>query len=127
MTTGPTSDPSPPIQENVAGSSLDPVEARPAKKKVNPLVDLIETEQTYVELLAVIIRRVASAWSRSNFPPSQLDTMFRAVETIYRTNRGLLSVGFQVRTIVINLSTYIPGRLETERYWAESKLPQGTG
>ncbi|KAF8332387.1 uncharacterized protein EI90DRAFT_3055471 [Cantharellus anzutake] len=67
------------------------LEIRPAKKKLNPLLDLIETEKVYVDLLAAVIRRVASAWSRSNFPPRQLDAMFRAVESVYRANRGLLS------------------------------------
>lgn len=62
------------------------------KKKVNPLVDLIETEKTYVDLLAAIIRRVAAAWSRANFPPPQLDAVFRSVEVVYRANRALLAV-----------------------------------
>lgn len=66
---------------------------RQAKKKVNPLVDLIGTEKSYVDLLAAIIRRVAAAWSRSNFPPPELDAMFRAVEVVYRANRSLLTVG----------------------------------
>ncbi|KAF8307699.1 hypothetical protein DL93DRAFT_2101143 [Clavulina sp. PMI_390] len=61
------------------------------KKKVNPLVDLIETEKSYVDLLAAIIRRVAAAWSRSNFPPPELDAMFRSVEVVYRSNRSLLA------------------------------------
>ena len=64
------------------------------KKKVNPLVDLIETEKTYVDLLAAIIRRVAAAWSRANFPPPQLDAVFRSVEVVYRSNRALLAVCF---------------------------------
>jgi hypothetical protein len=66
--------------------------SKPAKKRLNPLLDLIETERTYVDVLAIIIRRVASAWSRANFPPRELDTMFRAIETVYRANRSLLSV-----------------------------------
>ncbi|PWN46214.1 hypothetical protein IE81DRAFT_129 [Ceraceosorus guamensis] len=59
-------------------------------RKANPLVDLIETETAYVSELSKIIRRVAAAWSRSNFPPPELDTMFRNVESIYRINRGFL-------------------------------------
>ena len=59
-------------------------------KKANPLIDLIETEQTYVDDLASIIKRVAAAWSRTNFPPPALDQMFRAIEAVYRINRVLL-------------------------------------
>ncbi|MCO5607462.1 hypothetical protein L7F22_061658 [Adiantum nelumboides] len=59
-------------------------------KKANPLVDLIETETAYVSELGKIIKKVAGAWSRSNFPPPELDTMFRNVESIYRVNRSFL-------------------------------------
>lgn len=38
------------------------------------------------------IQKVASAWSRSNLPPPELDQMFRAVEAVYKANRSLLSV-----------------------------------
>lgn len=87
-------------------------------KKVNPLTDLVETEKVYVDLLTGVIRvrllllafgfmtpsealiissinvaqKVAAAWSRSNLPPPELDSMFRAVEGVYRANRSLLSV-----------------------------------
>jgi len=30
------------------------------------------------------LQKVAAAWSRSNFPPPALDTMFRAIEAVYR-------------------------------------------
>lgn len=40
----------------------------------------------------LFIQKVASAWSRANFPPTELDAMFRAVEAIFRTNRGFLAV-----------------------------------
>lgn len=70
-------------------------EAPEGKKKLNPLVDLIETEKNYVDLLAGIIRKVASAWSRANFPPPELDSMFRAIEAVYRANRGLLVVCYR--------------------------------
>jgi len=60
-------------------------------KKSNPLTDLIETERSYVDLLAGIIRKVAGAWSRSNLPPPELDTMFRGIESIYKANRSMLS------------------------------------
>ncbi|KAJ1045073.1 hypothetical protein NDA14_007927 [Ustilago hordei] len=59
-------------------------------KKTNPLVDLLETEAAYVSELSKIIKKVAAAWSRSNFPPPELDTMFRNVEAIYRANRSFL-------------------------------------
>ncbi|KAL7424381.1 hypothetical protein Q5752_000063 [Cryptotrichosporon argae] len=54
----------------------------------NPLVDLIDTERVYVEQLGLIIRRVAGAWSRKDFPPPKLDAMFRCVEAVYRANRA---------------------------------------
>ncbi|TCD61430.1 hypothetical protein EIP91_008444 [Steccherinum ochraceum] len=60
-------------------------------KKVNPLTDLVETEKVYVDLLTGVIRKVAAAWSRSNLPPPELDSMFRSVEGVYRANRSLLS------------------------------------
>ncbi|SPO26280.1 related to GEF1 protein [Ustilago trichophora] len=59
-------------------------------KKTNPLVDLLETEAAYVSELSKIIKKVAAAWSRSNFPPPELDAMFRNIEAIYRANRSFL-------------------------------------
>ncbi|KAH7931088.1 hypothetical protein BV22DRAFT_1115861 [Leucogyrophana mollusca] len=59
-------------------------------KKSSPLTDLIESEKIYVEFLTGVIRKVAAAWSRSNLPPKELDTMFRSVEGVYKTNRTLL-------------------------------------
>lgn len=56
--------------------------------KRNPLVDLMDTEKLYVEQLGLVIRRVAAAWSRKDFPPPKLDTMFRCIETVYRANRA---------------------------------------
>ncbi|KAE8251386.1 hypothetical protein A4X13_0g4020 [Tilletia indica] len=61
-----------------------------SKKRSNPLVDLIETEVAYVAELTSIIKKIASAWSRHNFPPPELDTMFRNIEAIYRANRHFL-------------------------------------
>ncbi|WFD44920.1 hypothetical protein MPSI1_003594 [Malassezia psittaci] len=60
------------------------------KRRANPLSELITTEGRYVTELSMIIRRVAGAWSPSNFPPSELDAMFRAVESVYRTNNHFL-------------------------------------
>lgn len=84
------------LQPNGATAHLSvdnaPTAPHQSKKKVNPLVDLIETEKAYVDLLAAIIRKVAAAWSRSNFPPPQLDAMFRSIEVVYRANRSLLVV-----------------------------------
>ncbi|WVW78728.1 hypothetical protein I302_100688 [Kwoniella bestiolae CBS 10118] len=56
--------------------------------KRNPLVDLIDSERVYVEQLGLIIRKVAAAWSRKDFPPPKLDAMFRCVEAVYRANRA---------------------------------------
>ncbi|KAJ3719826.1 hypothetical protein C8R42DRAFT_671889 [Lentinula raphanica] len=60
-------------------------------KKANPLNDLIDTERAYVDQLTAIIRKVAAAWSRSNLPPPELDTMFRSIESVYKANRSLLT------------------------------------
>lgn len=102
--------------------------ARQPKKKVNPLVDLIETEKAYVDLLAAIIRKVAAAWSRSNFPPPELDAMFRSVEVVYRANRTLLSVSLPS---YILLEFCFHGVLwdltETERNWPQAWLPESIG
>ncbi|KAK0465075.1 uncharacterized protein EV420DRAFT_1512742 [Desarmillaria tabescens] len=59
-------------------------------KRSNPLTDLVDTEKNYVEQLTGIIRKVAAAWSRSNLPPPELDTMFRSIEGVYKANRSLL-------------------------------------
>ncbi|RXK37597.1 hypothetical protein M231_05139 [Tremella mesenterica] len=56
--------------------------------KRNPLIDLLDTEKVYVEHLGLVIRRVAAAWSRKDFPPPKLDVMFRCVESVYRANRA---------------------------------------
>ncbi|KAJ3750266.1 hypothetical protein DFH05DRAFT_1466655 [Lentinula detonsa] len=60
-------------------------------KKTNPLNDLIDTERAYVDHLTAVIRKVAAAWSRSNLPPPELDTMFRSIESVYKANRSLLT------------------------------------
>ena len=60
------------------------------KRRANPLGELITTEVRYVAELSVIIRRVAGAWNPSNFPPPELDAMFRAIEVVYRTNNEFL-------------------------------------
>ncbi|KAF8216138.1 hypothetical protein K438DRAFT_1560299 [Mycena galopus ATCC 62051] len=61
------------------------------QKRANPLTDLIDTEKAYVEQLTGIIRKVAAAWSRSNLPPPELDTIFRSIEGVYKANRSLLA------------------------------------
>ncbi|KAJ6503447.1 hypothetical protein C8R47DRAFT_969162 [Mycena vitilis] len=61
------------------------------QKRANPLTDLIDTEKTYVDQLTGIIRKVAAAWSRSNLPPPELDTIFRSIEGVYKANRSLLA------------------------------------
>ncbi|RPD64966.1 hypothetical protein L227DRAFT_650102 [Lentinus tigrinus ALCF2SS1-6] len=77
-----------------APGALPPAPSSPSvdgkAKKSNPLTDLIDTEKVYVDLLTGIIRKIAAAWSRSNLPPPELDTMFRSVESIYKANRQLL-------------------------------------
>ncbi|WVR04434.1 hypothetical protein IAU60_001437 [Kwoniella sp. DSM 27419] len=66
----------------------NPIDDPGEGSKRNPLIDLIDTERTYVEQLSLIIRRVAAAWSRKDFPPPRLDQMFRCVEAVYRANRA---------------------------------------
>ncbi|KAL0580366.1 hypothetical protein V5O48_001611 [Marasmius crinis-equi] len=70
-------------------SPLTPLDSKP--KKSNPLNDLIDTEKAYTDLLGGVIKKVAAAWSRSNMPPPKLDAMFRSIESVYRSNRSLLS------------------------------------
>ncbi|WVQ97824.1 hypothetical protein IAU59_004939 [Kwoniella sp. CBS 9459] len=70
--------------------------------KRNPLVDLIDSEKSYVEQLSLVIRRVAAAWSRKDFPPPRLDQMFRCVEAVYRANR---SFGTKLKEIGPNPSS----------------------
>lgn len=36
-------------------------------------------------------QKVAAAWSRSNFPPPALDTMFRAIEGVYRIAKQFMA------------------------------------
>ena len=76
-------------------------------------MDLIDTEKLYVDQLTGVIRvrypscyntgaisyprslhiqKVASAWSRTNLPPHDLDLMFRSIESVYKADRSLLSV-----------------------------------
>ncbi|WFD32151.1 hypothetical protein MSPP1_003196 [Malassezia sp. CBS 17886] len=62
----------------------------PERKRGNPLSELIGTEARYVSELSIAIRRAAAAWSQANFPPPQLDRLFRAIELIYRTNNEFL-------------------------------------
>ncbi|EIW86628.1 hypothetical protein CONPUDRAFT_134026 [Coniophora puteana RWD-64-598 SS2] len=69
--------------------SVSPPDKAEKQKKASPLADLVETEKTYVDCLTAVIRNVAGAWSRSNLPPPELDTMFRSIEAIYKANRGL--------------------------------------
>ncbi|KAJ3879068.1 hypothetical protein F5051DRAFT_460161 [Lentinula edodes] len=76
--------PTTPLSPNTPSEGAKP-------KKTNPLNDLIDTERAYVDQLTAIIRKVAAAWSRSNLPPSELDAMFRSIETVYKANRSLLT------------------------------------
>lgn len=59
-------------------------------RRMNPLGELIATEGRYVQVLGMIIRRVAAAWNPSNFPPPELDAMFRKVEVVFRVNSEFL-------------------------------------
>ncbi|KAL8279588.1 hypothetical protein RQP46_008150 [Phenoliferia psychrophenolica] len=82
--------PLPPLPLQPLASASQGLGSASASKR-NPLVDLLETERLYVEDLGVIIKKCAGAWSRSRFPPPELDAMFRAIEAVYRTDKGLLA------------------------------------
>lgn len=108
--------PSTPTGPNDSRSQPPSPQPEAKSKKTNPLTELVDTEKLYVDQLAGIIRvmpldyfyiasqrfpngwplqlvqKVASAWSRSNLPPQELDQMFRAVEAVYKANRSFLSV-----------------------------------
>ncbi|AGV14300.1 hypothetical protein, variant [Cryptococcus neoformans var. grubii H99] len=77
------------------------IEEQEAQRR-NPLVDLMESEKLYAEQLGLIIRRAAGAWSKKDFPPAKLDSMFRSVEAVYRANRGF---GQKLREIGTNPSS----------------------
>ena len=47
----------------------------------------------------LLLQRVAAAWSRHNFPPPELDSMFRAIEAVYRINKSLLAVSQTPRSL----------------------------
>lgn len=53
--------------------------------------------------MLTVQKRVAAAWSRTNFPPAALDTMFRAVEAVYRINKTLLAVSAPLRSPRVRL------------------------
>lgn len=101
------------VEEMVVSSSPVSPSRKEQGKKTNPLQDLIQTEKAYVAELSSIIKvrcktrvfaphtssdlfscpftqKVAGAWNRANFPPAELDTMFRNVESIYRVNKTFL-------------------------------------
>lgn len=67
------------------------------RRRTNPLGELIATEVRYVHELGLAIRRVAAAWNPGNFPPREVDTMFRSLEVVLRTNgeflRALQEIG----------------------------------
>ena len=73
---------------NISAASADAEQTE--KRRANPLSELITTEVRYVAELSMIIRRVAGAWSPANFPPPELDAMFRAIEVVFRTNNTFL-------------------------------------
>ena len=52
-------------------------------------------------------QKVASAWSRQNLPPPELDKMFRNIESIYKANRGLLTVSPLCAALARHFDTHI--------------------
>ncbi|RIA95246.1 hypothetical protein C1645_734218 [Glomus cerebriforme] len=61
------------------------------RKPNNPLVDLIETEQKYLDDLKCLLQQVTASWSRDDLPPPELDLMFRNIEAIYKQNKKFYS------------------------------------
>ncbi|CAG8671989.1 20158_t:CDS:10, partial [Cetraspora pellucida] len=61
------------------------------RKRANPLIDLIETEKTYINDLRCLLKRVTSCWSSKDLPPPELDILFLAIEEIYKRNKQFYS------------------------------------
>nr|CAG8515566.1 7479_t:CDS:10 [Entrophospora candida] len=70
--------PPPPRSPNLSPSKSNP--------RNNPIIDLIETEEKYVEDLRCLLQRVTKSWDRNNPPPRELDSMFQLVDEIYVQN-----------------------------------------
>ncbi|KAG6820114.1 hypothetical protein H0H93_005261 [Arthromyces matolae] len=87
MDTLPLPPPPPPSKIDEQTPPVTPTTPSSPARKSNPLTDLIDSEKSYVDHLTGIIRKVAAAWSRSNLPPPDLDTMFRSIEAIYKASR----------------------------------------
>lgn len=88
MASGSSSSPHQQLNGNVLGS---PSSVASSTTRANPLSELIDTERVYVQDLSLIIKKVAAAYSRHNFPPPHLDKHFRLAEGIYRANKGFLA------------------------------------
>ena len=75
-----------------AAPVLSPQNGEPGlqRRRTNPLGELIATEARYVQEMSLAVRRVAAAWSITNFPPKEVDAMFRAIEVVYRINSDFL-------------------------------------
>lgn len=60
------------------------------RRRTNPLGELISTETRYVHELGITLHRVAAAWNPKDLPSKDVDAMFRALHTVYRTNSEFL-------------------------------------
>lgn len=60
------------------------------RRRTNPLGELISTETRYVHELGITLHRVAAAWNPKDLPAKDVDAMFRALHTVYRTNSEFL-------------------------------------
>jgi len=60
------------------------------RRRTNPLGELISTETRYVHELGITLHRVAAAWNPRDLPAKDVDAMFRALHTVYRTNSEFL-------------------------------------
>lgn len=60
------------------------------RRRTNPLGELISTETRYVHELGITLHRVAAAWNPKDLPAKDVDAMFRALHTVFRTNSEFL-------------------------------------
>ncbi|CAG8537746.1 4787_t:CDS:2, partial [Acaulospora colombiana] len=61
------------------------------KPRVNPIIDLLETEEEYVNDLKTLIQKTTTSWTHDNPPPPELDRMFCLVNDVFKENEDFYS------------------------------------